>query len=229
MSRRLFVTAGVVAGVLALGVAAWCMWPQKAPPIDDQAPPPDAAVKDVATYLSSEEFAALDESGREAYINRVAEEFAEKDLGSLFRRRRRDGEEPSEEERKRRRSVMRPLMQKIREKQMDKFFALPEKEKAKYLDGQIDRMLERRKEWQKRRQEREAARKADPTSSSISNRKSSGGPGRRRGRWFTLERIKQRIETTSPEERARREAYWRALRDRMKARGIEGPRRGPRR
>lgn len=226
MSRRLFVTAGVAAGVLALGVAAWCVWPRKTPPIDGQAPP-DAAVQDVAAYLSSEEFAALDESQRETYIGRVAEEFAEKDLGSLFRRRGRDGEKPSEEERKRRRSVMRPLMQKIREKQLDKFFALPEKEKVKYLDRQIDRMLEQRKEWQKRREERQKAKKADPKPGSTSSAKSTRGTGPRRGRRFTPARIKQRIETTSPEERARREAYWRALRERMKSRGIKGPRRGP--
>jgi len=212
----------VVAVVAGAAAAAYLAWPEKKPeapalPAGDN---PEQMAEQAIAYMVSDDFATLDEAQREAYVERVAEQFAERDVRPFFRRgRRADSEkEPSEEERERHRQVMRPLMQKVVEKQMDKYFELPEKEKVVYLDRQIDRMLAGRQQRETRRQEREAAEKNSPKPDSQASSRADRGP--RRGRRFTPERLKERIETGDPEDRARRVEYRRALRERMETRGI---------
>jgi hypothetical protein len=91
---------------------------------------------------------------------------------------------------------------------MKKYFAMSPGDKTKHLDDLIDRM----EEWRKRRQE-ERPQRAD------------NNPPQQRRRLSAEERerrMKQRLDNSSPEERAMRFQFRRDMQNRMLQRGIGG-------
>ncbi len=199
--------------------------------------PAEQTPEQAVEYLTSEEFRGLDERRRDAYIAELAGTLEPSDLPRIFRtlreQRQSDGP-PTDEEREARREMgqaLRPLMTQMADRHIDAYFELPDEEKNAHLDRIIDEMEERRAQWEERRLQREAGRaverETERESGGEERAASDRRPDRTRGRGMSLERAKQAIEHSTPEQRARRLAYREALRKRMEERGIEFRRRGP--
>jgi hypothetical protein len=207
--------AVVLAALIAAGLGVHWMWPGggTAPEQPAQPPPePETDSSAAVAFVTSEGFAALSDDEREAYLDRVADQFIERDLRPILRQLRAGAADLPEDERRRRHRAVRPLARKIHEKHVDRYFELPENERAAYLDQRIDRLLELHKEWAERRQ-----RRAEEAGSASDKQTE---PTRRARRHFTPEWIKLRIESSDPENRARRAEYHRALRERIEKRGL---------
>ena len=225
--------AAAAAGIVVLTV-------QLMPTVDDPAAeattPPAAAAptaEEIVSEITSPEFTARPDDEKDAYLTRAAEQLDERALWAALRQRRED-EPPSREERRERWRTIGPLMRKLRDKRMNDYFAATKEKQKELLDQDIDHMLAMREQREARRQQRppRETRQTTETKSTPSTRSTASDksdPPRGRGRRFTPARVRERIESTTPEERARREAYWKALRDRMRERGVEFRRRGPRR
>ncbi len=108
------------------------------------------------------------------------------------------------------RQIMEDSRERRMDKQLDEYFALPEKDRVKYLDKQIDEMQARMREWQSRAATQPARRPTtEPTTRP--NRDRGGDP---------VARMRTRIETGDPARKAQRAAYMSAMRERMQQRGI---------
>ncbi|MFP4053694.1 MAG: hypothetical protein ACLFV7_07520 [Phycisphaerae bacterium] len=165
--------------------------------------------------LASKEFGSMSLSDRAAYLKRIEQETGQNPRRLLRRA------ELSEEQRSRLRENLAPLGRQRMQERMQKYFDLPAQQRTAYLDKMIDEFQERRTEWEKRR----AQRQANPP------KEGDNGQQTRRGRegrgHFTAGRLRQRIETSDPLERARHVEFISALRKRMQERGIR-PGRGRR-
>jgi len=167
------------------------------------------------------------------------------DPGAVFEQARRAMEEGNltEEQRQELWSNVRTVMDARIEQRLDEYFAAadPAGRKA-LLDRHIDQMQARMKEWEQRRAEREREGGARPDRGGASDSADRrGGPppgvgpgpgpgGPRDGRPSgtpSREQRKLRSESRDPDRTARRMAYFTALRERAKERGIELPRMGP--
>jgi hypothetical protein len=214
MRRKHWIAAVAALVILGGGVAAWRLAP-RAPVV----PEPEKQTPDeVVAYIASDKFARLPEPERYAYFRKI-------DKDSPWRIFRRAGEaDVDEETMKKLRENVRPLMHRHMKERMDEYFGKSPEEKQAHLDAMIDRMQERRKDWEARRKEREAAREANPDgaksgSEGSGEQRSSGERRRRRG--FSLDRLRQRIEESDPESRAQRMQFWMDLRKRMEERGVQ--------
>jgi hypothetical protein len=110
---------------------------------------------------------------------------------------------------------------------IQEYFALPESERVAFLDREIDRWEDRRREWGSRQ---------GGVSSPVAG--GSGAPNRGGDGWWGRgprdnspegrdARRRARLDRTTPEQRARRSAYFEALRERREQRGLPdfpGPR-----
>jgi hypothetical protein len=105
-----------------------------------------------------------------------------------------------------RRALARDRRQEF-EKQIAKYFTLPKEERNAYLDAQIDRMEEVRRQWQQ-----------GPINNpgiARSNTRSNDPDERDRRR-------RDRLDESTPEQRAEFAAFFQALRDRRLQRGLPG-------
>ena len=159
-------------------------------------PDPAGSPQDVAAYVASNKFARLSADDKQAYLRQAGP--------GLFRSSR----ELSDEQRQKLRENIGPVFRQGMEDRINKYFELPPEEQIAYLDEMIDRM--------------EAMRQAHPPRASAG---SDGQNQRPRGRGgFTPARMKNRIENTSPEHRAKMAAFRKAMSERRKQRGLSGPR-----
>lgn len=143
----------------------------------------------------------------------------------------------SEEERGNFRRVRRMIAEARMQKTIDEFFSLPPEKQNEFLDRQIDEMEKRRQEFSQRFAERgmafpqmfQAGRpdgegRRDITGSTgqqATGQSSTRRPGRRSiSPDARLQRMRNRLSETTPEERAKRMEYFRRLRQRMIERGI---------
>lgn len=115
------------------------------------------------------------------------------------------------EERDKLRKNMRPIFRAMMQERVEGYFnqKTPEAKQA-YLDKQID-------EYMKRRQTRKEQQK-ELTAEEKEARKKRREEWRKRGP--SLDRMKERIETSDPKERAQRTQYFMALKARMQERGV---------
>lgn len=151
---------------------------------------------EVAQYMASEGFSKLSAEQKKEYFHKAGEKF---DMGSYFSVR----DQLTEEQRRTLRQNMRPMFHNMMEDRVNKYFELPQEQREAYLDEMIDRMQEMRRNHQANRRNRDA---------------NQSGQQRRRG--ISPERFKNRIEKSSPEDRAKRVEFMKAMRERMKKRGI---------
>ena len=107
------------------------------------------------------------------------------------------------------------------EGRMDDFLALEESQRTAYLDEDIQRFEERRKQWQQRRKDREASGEGGP------NSRQRKGDGRRWTNQDRDERFRRILDNTTPEMRAKFTVYMQALNERRKELGMEEMRRPP--
>ena len=185
-------------------------------------PPPVEKITDekqAMEVLKTADFSKLSDEQKLAY----AEKF--RDLRPWGGRGRQspDGQETlSEEEKQRVRANSRELFRAGAQKRMDDYFALPKEEKTAYLDKMIDEIVARMAEHQKERAEE--AKTASPKTAaeeSPSPEKPHVKMNAEDRKKRSLARMKELIETTNPEELAKRIEFMKALRDRMEARKIQ--------
>jgi hypothetical protein len=103
--------------------------------------------------------------------------------------------------------------QQRNQQRMDQFFAMSRADQQKRLDESINRMLERQKDQNQNGAGNRNARSGG-----------NGGRGGDRGRNMTPaqreSRAKQRLDRSSPKERAQRDEFRRRMQERMQQRGI---------
>ncbi len=234
MQRAKFVMIAVYAAIFA-GVAAgaYVLWPRERPVVVVPVPSTQTP-EETMKYVASKDFEALDADEKEKYFDEAVKHFESQNVWRMPRT------ELSPEERERLFKNAGPLFQKVMDARIDKYFALPPEEKTAYLDNMIDRMQEMRAAGEERRRERGAARgTTDPAAVAATDTgrpprpESTGTPGttqpqecRGPGERFSPQRIKERIESTPPEDQAKRAEFFKAFRKRMEERGIQFPR-GP--
>lgn len=134
-----------------------------------------------------------------------------------------DREDLTEEQKEQIRENGREIMEQRMDERIDEYFNAPEGEKNKVLDKSID-------EFEKMRKEREA-RDAEREKMSEEDREKERQKWRdrmkdREGSRTQAER-KNRSESRSADKMGKRMAYFSAVANRMKERGMEPPNRGP--
>ena len=209
MSRSVMVWTCVVITLAVAGVAVGVLWPVDAPeatekPTVEQVVPPDpvtAEPLDVARYFASDGFAELPEASKREYFKAAVKEYEVRTdwIRRMF--------ELTRQQRDRLRKNMQPLFRDLMKERIATYNTLPEKEKGPYLDKMIDQGLALRKAMMEYRAELKKAGKEWP------------GGGEPHGE-FTPARLKRRMETTSPEERARMTEFMKDVVVRMIARKL---------
>jgi hypothetical protein len=97
-------------------------------------------------------------------------------------------------------------------KRVDKYFELPPEKRKEYLDDMIDRM----------QKFRDGHGPMGPHKDGDGPGPEGHGPGGPGGQGFSPDRMKEMIESTPPEERAKFEEFMKDLHERAKERGV-GP------
>lgn len=153
-------------------------------------------------YIASKEFGTLPNTEKSKYIKSL-------DRGELFKQSRQLPDEAKHQLRKNIGGVFRTMMKE----RIGKYSQLSTKaEKNAYLDKMIDKMSGFRKERKK-------------TMSSADKKKQEERRAKRGKHKPSLDRIKNRIETSDPKERAQFMGFIVDMRARMKERGISSPHR----
>jgi DNA-binding protein H-NS len=149
-------------------------------------PPPSYDVNTNLSYLASDNFSKQPDEKKLEYLQKMREKnISHRDM------------------REKMRSLPEDERNKMRER-MNKFFELKtQAEKDAYLDKIIDRMEQFRNRRAQARKENEQ------------NGQQQNNAQRRRGRGFTPDRLKKRIENSDPQSRAQAAAFRAALRARM--------------
>ncbi len=226
-NARIASALAVVVVPLAAGLGAWAVLGGSEPAAPD---PNDASPEQVRSYLASKAFGKRPVDERLAYLQALQRADANSGRPS-WRGGRGDANRPSEAEREQLRRNIGPVMRRRMERRVEAYFELPEgPERTAHLDELIDAMEARRRAAEQRRQ-------AEGGSSGEGDGPPGGGPpgpphgGRGgtggRGGGFAA-RMKQRIEGTPPEQRARFVEFMKAMRARMEERGIRPGRGGGR-
>jgi hypothetical protein len=203
--KKIFIISGsaiVAIGVISVVAAVWSGGPQEA------RDPKQQTVESRKKYFASKEFGGLPNSEKVKYIKAV-------NPRELFR----NNKDISDEEKKQLRKNARSTFTAMMKERLDKYSQLAtQEEKNVYLDEVIDKMTAGRKERDKKRK---ALTEED-------KKKRAERRAERGKRTRSMEKIKNRIETSDPKDRAQRTGFFMDLRKRMKERGITMGRRGRR-
>ena len=151
---------------------------------------------------------------------------------------RKELDQLSPDQREQVRDHMRELMQRRMDKRIADYFALPPEKRADFLDNQIQEMEKRRKEWEARRAQDgqggpgQSGAGQDPNApgqgTNTANAGGQRGGGQNASPAAVSVRRNQRLDNTSPEQRASRAAYFSDLQRRRVALGLPPfPGRGP--
>ena len=165
----------------------------------------EQSVKEVLVYLASEDFGRQPLAVRGDYLRRVKEaehirrEYSEGKLNEL-----------SIEQRKRLGRNMADVQGAEWDKRINRYFALPEKGRAAYIDEMIDA-----------KQRKEATAHGKPRTSEPDRKPDEDD--KKHGKGSLVDIIRKDIETSDPAERARRMEFKRAFLERMRERGIATP------
>ena len=212
-----FLTVGVVV------VSIWAAGPSVQPLPDS--PASELAEADLALVFASPNWSSMSPEQKQPYLDRFRQIRQESGGGRPYQ-----AVDLSDDQRDAIRRNLGGDRRREFQARIDTYFELPAEQRDAYLDRLIDERMNRS------RPERPRPEQADQTRPERdSSREGSGGSGDgdgprrgRGGRGFSPERMKQRIEETDPEQRAKFQEFFKALRKRMEERGIEGPRGGPR-
>ncbi|MCF7853230.1 MAG: hypothetical protein K9N51_00410 [Candidatus Pacebacteria bacterium] len=232
MKRKTIGGLAVLFALVVTGALGW--WLIGGPPTRPPSPT-EADPGAVTKYLASEDFGRLTAEQKRDYLSQVRAQ-ADNPPGSA-RGARQYLRELTDEQRQQLRNNMREVRGAMMQERMDDYFSLPKEERVAYLDTMIDRF----QEFGRRRGDRDGGpprrtrgpRPGDGTSEdTIPKRASSQTDGQqtdeeseesRREHWHDRiqHRIKERIETTDPETRAKMTQFHIELRKRMEERGIQ--------
>ena len=170
----------------------------------DAAPESDSR-EDLVKFVASDKFRTLNFEKRKFYVDKLRQQ--NKNSGAFRRHFSREEMQklPENERRKAMENLFRTEMI-VRDHEALDFVKMSDDEKIAFLDRRIDEM----EEFHRQREARRAEAKKTPGAEKPPQRPSSEDRALR---------FKQSIESTPPEVRAARAELFRAMRDRMKARG----------
>jgi len=115
------------------------------------------------------------------------------------------------------------------ERRISEYFALPPEQRIAALDKQIDEFENMRKEWEKRRAQGNngQARGGGGGGGAGNVSAAGGGPGnwgdrgnQPREQRSRSDRLRERLDSSTPQERAQMAEYFTQMQDRRKARGL---------
>jgi len=169
--------------------------------VDEQVAELDRVARGEVPYDSSPGVGAVFEKMRE--VPRTHRQQVERDMGRLWEARERA--------------------------ETGSYFSLSPEQREAELDRRIRAEDERRRQWEAERAQREtqASGGGQRTGGGTGGGQAGGGPPRSTSDEARLARSKQRIDGTTPDERARRAEYRRAIDERRERMGL--PNGGPRR
>jgi len=189
---------------------------------------PPAAVIELRT-LVDEEVSRLAKVAR----NEIPYDGSRTDMGDLFQKIR-DVPEPYRDQARRQ---MGRLFSAREGAAVGSYFALPPNQRRAELDRRIKADESRRQQWAAERATRAVSdRQRNPAAAAAGsnrpqqNAAAAGGPGgwgRTRTEEARNERMKSRLDASSPEQRARRTEYRRAVNERREQLGLAPGRGGP--
>ncbi len=186
--------AGIVTACLVLAGALY-LWlkPGEAP---DQKVISEMSREAKTRYLASDDFGKLDDNKKSQVV---------KELGKGANRREmfRSAQNLSDEDRRKMRDNMKPVMKKMMQEHLDRFFKMTKEERAAEIDKMIDRMEQGRK-----------MREAAGGNNQGGGRR--GGPGGR-----NLEAgMSMILEESDSDTRAKMTEFFKQIRARRKQRGM---------
>lgn len=190
--------AVAAAAIAAVAIGILHTQPAPKPTVDVAHLSPDQ----ILARMKSGEIQALPQEDRRAAVRTLTED------RETFRELMQD-EALGDDERERIRETLRETFRAEQEARVKEYFALPPEERDAYLDQVVDEMAERFRNWQQERRD-------GPPGGEEANR-----DGERRGP--TLDRMKERIESSDPAERAQQAEFRRVMREKMAARGMARP------
>jgi hypothetical protein len=199
----LWTLAGLVPASMIAAVVLGSLYsrqPTPPPTVDVDALSPDQ----ILARMKSGELQALAPEDRRAAVHKLTED------RETFHEMMQD-DTVSDEERNRLRETMRETFREEQQARVQEYFALPKEERDAYMDKLADEMADRFQRWQ---QDGQANRPPRDDNANAAN-------GERRGP--SLDRMKERIESSDPVERAQQAEFRRVMREKMEARGINGP------
>lgn len=199
-TTRIIVGIVVLGGAICAAVAYWPTTPDVKTATDEQ----------LVEIVTSDAFSKLTSDQQRTVMDRMWEMRRDPE-------RREALPDLTDEQRQQMRKNMRESFMRRGEEQALRFAAAPTvEEKCAILDETIDKMRERFAQMQKRRAEPGDGNNAEPRPPR------GGGDGTRQRPAPSLDRVKDRVESISPEMKA----FHQALMERMMERGLEMPRRG---
>ncbi len=159
------------------------------------------------------------------------EEQSDEQRMETFKKLREMADAMPEEQRKQFRKAAEGMFISFMQQRMDEFFELPPEEQTEKLDKWIDRMEAGRVRREERRKQREQAAAANGGEAGESASTSDEGGRRRRSPFGEVtpekreERIRRRLDSTTPKMRAQFQEFRRMLKERRKERGLPEMRR----
>lgn len=204
MKKKNLVIAFSMGGLSLAALIGLCAWMFSSP---STAPDPSAQTpEEKVEFMASSEFKSLPDSEKKEYFEKLRKE------GGMREMMRQSRTLP-DESRERLRGNTREMFRAMMTERVDQYFSLKTKqEKIAYLDKLIE---ERRQRGEDRRRQMENMSEEERKAMAERFQSRRGGRGRRGTP--SLDRIKNRIENTSPEERAKFTEFRLALRARREA------------
>ncbi len=193
-SRRTRILAAGIAFTLVVAGAAWGVWTATRPEV-----PPDP----LADYSPDR-----------------LRDLAREDPGNAWRTMRdtMDRSDLTDDQRRQIAMNMRDAFDSMLQERVDEYYNATPEQKDEVLDRHIDEFQQRRREFEERREQERP--RDDATTNNDEERRDRW---RRSFRDMSQAERKTRSETRNPDERARRMAYFSAVRNRMQQRGLQPP------
>lgn len=205
--KRKGVRWAVVQVLLLAGGAAGAYWWLAPPPVDPQV----AEVRQLFAQAAREETSSSPEQRQQLWqtAREKMEELSDEQRQQVF-------EGPG--------GVGEIFRQRL-DQQVETYFSLPPEKRQAFLDEQIDRMEQRRREFEAARQQRQQTASAGTGGGSNSGQAQPGDRSRRvrspvRDVERSMNRRRRRLDRTDAETRAKRSEYFAALRKRREERGL---------
>lgn len=198
----LWTLGGVIPASMIAAVVLGSLYSRSSTPppaVDVDALSPDQ----ILARMKSGELQTLAPEDRRATVHKLTED------RETFHEMMQD-DTTTEEERNRLRETMRETFREEQQARVKEYFALPKEERDAYMDKLADEMAERFQRWQ---QDGQANRPPRDDNANAAN-------GERRGP--SLDRMKERIESSDPVERAQQAEFRRVMREKMATRGMTG-------
>lgn len=215
MQHKYTASAAAIIVVAILSVGIWSLSGgfHSKPPVPEQ-----ASRQEVLKFLASEEFGQLKKDEQRQYLSALRKT-REQAPGPGDKREERQSvfRELNDKQRERLRSNMREVHGTMMKERLDKYYALPAEQRTAYLDNIIDRM----QQHMQRRRAPDNQPGATRTNGNEPRRRDSDSGKRPDWKSRIQAHIKNHIETSDPETRARMTQFRLELRKRMEERGIE--------